>query len=348
MSDRDLDADATEAFDPKDPGDCPTDAPGRAARAAGPRRKWRDAARTATGAPRARVPLKTAAGVGATTLWFNTGTLCNIACANCYIESSPANDRLVYLSRVEVERYLDEAKSLDWPLREIGFTGGEPYLNPVMNEMTAAALRTGCDALVLTNAMTPMTRPGVREGLAELIERHGDRLTLRVSLDHYAPEKHDAERGPGAFAKTLEGLRWLRDHGARIALAGRTFWREDEAAMRAGFADLIAREALPIDAADPGRVVLFPEMTAEADPPEITDACWGLLGKKPEETMCAGSRMVVKRKGAERPTVLSCTLIPYDARFEMGETLAEAARPVALNHPHCATFCVLGGGSCSG
>ena len=25
----------------------------------------------------------------------------------------------------------------------------------------------------------------------------------------------------------------------------------------------------------------------------------------------------------------------------------EASRPVALNHPHCATFCVLGGAACS-
>ena len=54
--------------------------------------------------------------------------------------------------------------------------------------------------------------------------------------------------------------------------------------------------------------------------------------------MCASSRMVVKRKGAERSAVLSCTLLAYDQRFELGATLAEAARPVALNHPHCAKF----------
>jgi hypothetical protein len=58
--------------------------------------------------------------------------------------------------------------------------------------------------------------------------------------------------------------------------------------------------------------------------------------------------MVVRRKEAERPAVLSCTLIPYDPAFEMGATLAEAARAVPLNHPHCAKFCVLGGASCAG
>ena len=64
--------------------------------------------------------------------------------------------------------------------------------------------------------------------------------------------------------------------------------------------------------------------------------------------MCASSRMVIKRRGAPRPVVASCTLIPYDDGFVMGETLSEASRPVMLNHPHCARFCVLGGASCSG
>ena len=83
------------------------------------------------------------------------------------------------------------------------------------------------------------------------------------------------------------------------------------------------------------------------DVAEITTACWDLLGVHPSDMMCASSRMVVRRKGAAGPAVLACTLLPYDARFELGATLAEAARPVKLNHPHCARFCVLGGGSCS-
>ena len=46
--------------------------------------------------------------------------------------------------------------------------------------------------------------------------------------------------------------------------------------------------------------------------------------------------------------VAACTLIPYDLGFDMGATLAQAAAPVALNHPHCARFCVLGNASCAG
>ena len=43
-----------------------------------------------------------------------------------------------------------------------------------------------------------------------------------------------------------------------------------------------------------------------------------------------------------------CTLLVDDPAFELGHSLAEAtAAPVKLNHAWCASFCVLGGGSCS-
>ena len=45
--------------------------------------------------------------------------------------------------------------------------------------------------------------------------------------------------------------------------------------------------------------------------------------------------------------VIACTLLPYDPRFDLGPTLEGASGAVALNHPHCAKFCVLGGGACS-
>lgn len=298
---------------------------------------------TADGARRATVALS-----GLRTLWFFTGTLCNIECAQCYVESSPRNDSLAYLSADEVARYLDEAAALGWPLGEVGFTGGEPFLNPQMIAMAEAALSRGLSALILTNAMKPMRRPRVARALAGLAAAHGARLGMRVSLDSFEAEAHDRERGVGAFAETLAGLRALRDMGARLAVAGRLRFAETEAAARAGYAALFAREGLALDADDPAQLVLFPEMESEGDPPEITEACWDILGKSPDSVMCASARMVVKRRGAHAPSVVACTLLPQDARFELGETLAQAARPVALNHPWCATFCVLGGARCSG
>jgi hypothetical protein len=125
------------------------------------------------------------------------------------------------------------------------------------------------------------------------------------------------------------------------------FGGEDAATMRAGFARLFAGNAIPVDADDPVALMLFPEMDAKADVPEITEACWGILHKSPESVMCASSRMVVRRRGSARASVVACTLLPYDAQFDLGMTLGEALRPVALNHPHCARFCVLGGAACS-
>ncbi|MEL7465192.1 MAG: radical SAM protein [Pseudomonadota bacterium] len=281
------------------------------------------------------------------TLWFNTGTLCNIECVGCYIESSPTNDRLVYITAAEVKAYLDEIAASGLETREIAFTGGEPFMNPEMIEMIEAPLRRGFEVLVLTNAMRPMMRKTMLAGLARLIGEHGDRLTLRISLDHHTAAAHDELRGAGAFEKTLTGMRWLRDQGARMAVAGRTLWGEAEGDARRAFADLFEAEGFAIDAADPGACVLFPEMDETVETPEITTACWGILDKAPSSVMCSNSRMVVKRKGAKRPTVLACTLLPYDPAFELGETLAAASGAVSLNHPHCSKFCVLGGASCS-
>jgi uncharacterized Fe-S cluster-containing radical SAM superfamily protein/predicted phosphodiesterase len=295
---------------------------------------------TAKGEVRASVALS-----GLRTLWINTGTLCNLACANCYIESTPRNDRLAYISASEVASYLDEIERDRLGVELIGFTGGEPFMNPDMLSMLEDVLSRGLRALVLTNAMRPMARH--RAALAKLNERFRDRLTIRVSIDHYTRELHELERGPRSWQPTIDGLVWLHRNGFRFHVAGRLYSGEAESVVRAGYARLFASLGVALDAFDPVELVLFPEMDAHQDVPEITDACWGILGKAPGDVMCASSRMVVKRKGAERPAVLACTLLAYEPQFELGATLAEASRPVALNHPHCAKFCVLGGAACS-
>lgn len=316
------------------------------------RKKFQDPDWTANGEPRATVPL-----MRLETLWINTGSLCNIECVNCYMESSPKNDALIYIRADEVSSYLDEIRVLGLGTREIGFTGGEPFMNPDMLDILSDTLSRGHEVLVLTNAMQPMLRPGVQEGLKRIRDEHGDQLTLRISLDHYKERLHEIERGVGTWQKAIEGVNWLASEGFRIAIAGRTCWNENEEESRAGYAALIRENNWPVDAKDPSELVLLPEMDVTVDVPEITTRCWSILGLHPREIMCATSRMVVKRKGAAKPTVLPCTLLPYDTAFEMGTTLKEAAEAnggmfasgaVKLCHPHCAKFCVLGGGNCAG
>src|SRR5271167_4825806 len=107
-------------------------------------RKFQDPFVTAKGERRAQVRLN-----NLETLWFNTGTLCNLTCQNCYIESSPKNDRLVYLSAAEVAEYLDEIARDGLGTELIGFTGGEPFLNPDLPAMLDAAMSRGFRTMVL-------------------------------------------------------------------------------------------------------------------------------------------------------------------------------------------------------
>ncbi len=165
-----------------------------------------------------------------TTLWFNTGTLCNITCANCYIESSPRNDALVYITAAEVREYLDEAATL--PVQEVGFTGGEPFMNPDLVPMLDDVLSRGLRALVLTNAMQPMRRYAVP--LRALLGRHGgERLIIRVSLDHFDEAVHDLERGPGSYARTIAGLEWLARAGFAAQSLRTLFGRPTASCARA-------------------------------------------------------------------------------------------------------------------
>lgn len=299
--------------------------------------KFADPMRTARGEERAFVELG-----HLETLWFNTGTLCNLACKSCYIESSPKNDALVYISLPEVRGFLDEIAANDLPVREIAFTGGEPFMNPEMIAILGQCLARDFDVLVLSNAMRPMRRLG--DQLLALERR--DRLTIRVSLDHYTKSIHEAERGR-SWDKAIEGLLWLAEHGFNVAVAGRQLESESETEARAGFAGLFAKLELSIDADDPAQLVIFPAMDEAADIAEITTDCWDILGVDPAAMMCSSSRMVVKRKGEAEPRVAACTLLPYQDEFDLGSTLIEASQNVRLNHPHCARFCVLGGASCT-
>ncbi|WP_321389386.1 radical SAM protein [Emcibacter sp.] len=303
--------------------------------------KFRDPHRTAAGDERARVDL-----VELETLWFNTGSLCNLECRNCYIESSPTNDRLAYISRAEVANYLAEIRREGLPVREIGLTGGEPFMNPDIIGILEDCLAGGFEVLVLTNAMKPLHHK--KSGLLDLRKQYGATLKLRVSVDHYCLETHETERGGQSWAPMIEGLTWLAQNGFHISIAGRTFAADGEEDLRRGYQTLFDDLSLGLDAFDPVQLVLFPEMDDKAEVPEITTACWDILGVSPDAMMCSNSRMIVKHRGEAGLSIMPCTLLPYDRRFDMGQSLKDMGKTVSLNHPHCAKFCVLGGASCSG
>ena len=299
--------------------------------------KFKDPKFTADGSDRAFVEAEKIK-----TLWFNTGTLCNIECKNCYIESSPKNDRLVYLTFDEVKNFIDEAIEKNLGTQEIGFTGGEPFMNKDIIKMIEYSLSKGLKTLVLSNAMKPMLNR-----VEEIKKVNHKNLTIRVSIDHYEKSKHEEIRGKNTYDIMMKGLKWLDENDFNYALATRLLWNETEEELRKNFGIFVKNNHLKLNTNSKQELVTFAEMDESVDTPEITTSCWDILKKDPKDIMCSSSRMIVRKKDLKKPSVIACTLLPYDEEFDLGQTLTNSLQKIYLNHKHCSKFCVLGGSSCS-
>jgi MoaA/NifB/PqqE/SkfB family radical SAM enzyme len=143
-------------------------------------------------------------------LWIYTNYDCNLSCAYCCAGSTPAAARRA-IGLDNVVRLVDEAVELGFT--DLYFTGGEPFLLDEIYGMLAYAsgrLRTS----VLTNAM--LLRGQRLERLRGIAS---DRLSIQVSLDGATPGDHDAYRGRGSWARTVEGIRSVRAAGCRVCLS---------------------------------------------------------------------------------------------------------------------------------
>ena len=280
--------------------------------------KFKDPTTTLDGSKRAFIKAKKIR-----TLWFNTGTLCNIECKNCYIESSPKNNRLVYLTFNEVKLFIDEAIDKNLGTNEIGFTGGEPFMNKDILKMIEYSLSKNFKVLILSNAMRPMLN--IKEDLLKLNHQN---LVIRVSIDHYEKEKHEEVRGKNTFDVMMKGLLWLNSNNFNYALATRLLWGEEEDQLRNNFNKFIEKYSLNLDAKSEKQLVTFVEMDNKVDTPEITTACWNILGKNPDDIMCSWSRMVVKKKDTLTPSVIACTLLPYEDEFDLGQSLTNSLQKI--------------------
>ena len=55
-------------------------------------------------------------------LWFFTGSRCNLTCTHCYVESSPTNDSMPYLTYETFEKRITEAVSKNFKTLDIYYT----------------------------------------------------------------------------------------------------------------------------------------------------------------------------------------------------------------------------------
>ncbi len=139
------------------------------------------------------------------TIQVNLGLKCNQRCAHCHVGAGP-----------------DREEMMDWPTMElvcetvrranakiVDLTGGAPEINPHFRRFVEALRGCGLAVQVRTN-LTVMLAPG-QQTLPEFLAGQG--VTLVASMPCYLEENVDAQRGAGAYGKSVEAIRRLNRLG---------------------------------------------------------------------------------------------------------------------------------------
>lgn len=272
------------------------------------------------------------------TLWFQVGgTVCNLACSHCLVSASPTNHTHEMMSREQVRPYLDEAAQLG--VREFYFTGGEPFLNPEMEQILADTLKVG-PATVLTNGLLLGGERSRR--LRKLAEGTRYSLDLRVSLDGYDADSNDPIRGAGSYDRILRGLRNLVQAGINPVITVTEVCAGVAAEEgRRSFFRLLQEIGL-----DKPRLKILPLFRIGAEAERGGDyASWQRLqaGDAPEggwsHLQCSACRMVTDQG------VWVCPILINEPEARMGRRLADTLGGFALTHQACWT-CHVQGATC--
>ncbi len=290
-------------------------------------------------------------------LWVFQGTLCDLRCKHCYTASSPSNHRLEQITFAELAPHLEEAARFD--VRKIYFTGGEVFVNEEVLRGGAERNDELLKSLALALEIAPVEvltngRLHIRshfEALRRLRERHGGRLTLRITLESPERQAHDAIRGRGTFAQTTETIRLLAKMGFALVIAAERPLLDgrSDVQIRESYRSLFPGAAIEVSLIE-NMLEMGHQLTTLARRGEqphaevfVTTNCFATLGKPPESLMCHFSRSIQKIDGVLR--YYPCPVIYDDPQFELGATLAESLRRVYIAHKNCYDYCMKGRGA---
>ena len=269
-------------------------------------------------------------------LWIQiTGTWCNLECTHCLNASGPREPWLRPLDADSARRAIREGEALG--VKEIYFTGGEPFLHPEIVVLLGEALEVA-PTTVLTNGTR--INEAMADTLAELAARTPYSLEIRVSLDDVDPEANDRVRGHGAWEKAVAAIRHLDARGllpivtaTEILMSGREGSHGTYERFR-GFLFSLGVEKprvkiIPVFAAGRLAGTAGERLTEE----RLEGFDRGLL-------QCAESRVVA------HGGVYACPILAglRGALLSTG-SLEESFRPAPLYHPACVT-CHESGMSC--
>jgi radical SAM/Cys-rich protein len=137
---------------------------------------------------------------------INVGRLCNMACLHCHVAAGPQR-RDEVMSRETAAACLAAIDRSE--ARTVDLTGGAPELNPSFRFLVDEARRRGKHVIDRCN-LTVLLTPGSEDLPAWLAERD---VEIVASLPHYRARNTDAQRGNGAFARSIAALRRLNEVG---------------------------------------------------------------------------------------------------------------------------------------
>ena len=144
-------------------------------------------------------------GAGISTVQVNLGLRCNQRCAHCHVRASP--ERTEAMDWPTMALVLETARGLGGARFDL--TGGSPELNPNFTRFVEALRRQGREVQVRTN-LTVLLEDGM-ERLPEFFRDHA--VALVGSLPCYLEENVDAQRGRGAYERSVEAIRRLNAVG---------------------------------------------------------------------------------------------------------------------------------------
>jgi sulfatase maturation enzyme AslB (radical SAM superfamily) len=272
-------------------------------------------------------------------LWIQvTGTLCNIACRHCFISCGPKADQVPMMSAEQVERALDEGRELG--MRQVYFTGGEPFLHPELQRIARAALQLA-PLTIVTNGL--LIDDAAVDWIREASERSRYSFDLRVSLDGLTAEQNDPVRGRGTFEQVVAAIQRLGCAGLSPVV---TVVEHEE-----GLAGSEARARFLQFVRDLGvrqpRVKFLPllrigreELRTHGYQDHGVAQSTPLLPEVESSLLCASGRIVTAQG------VYTCPILIEHATARLGDRLADAARPIQLRWDACQT-CVLDGLRCN-
>ncbi len=268
--------------------------------------------------------------LGLDVLWLQvTGTVCNLACTHCFITCGPKNESHPIMDTAEVLAALERAVQAG--VKEVYFTGGEPFLHPDLQLLIERTLEHA-PLSILTNGV--LIDASTAAWLARCERESAYSLELRVSVDGVTPAENDPIRGRGTYEKIMQGARNLLHAGLNPVFTVTTVHAVyDESSGRTGFLEHLRNEGF-----HQPRVKFIPpfhigreERRGGAYPEGHVLTPDALLPGEEWDLQC-GSCRTVTAKG-----VYPCPILIEAERARLGDDLESTFVPIRLNHPACVT-----------